>query len=84
MPKFDWNGNGKKDNFDRFMDMKIMSDLSKNTDDNIDDEDIIDDFDDSDDLFEEESEDIENDDIDDAVNQQIVSNKSKTIIEGSF
>lgn len=29
MPGFDWNGNGKKDSFDDFMDMKAMSDSSK-------------------------------------------------------
>ena len=26
MPGFDWNGNGKKDSFDHFMDMKVVSD----------------------------------------------------------
>lgn len=25
MPGFDWNGNGKKDSFDRFMDYKVTS-----------------------------------------------------------
>lgn len=29
MPGFDWNGNGKKDSFDHYMDMKVTSDLSK-------------------------------------------------------
>ena len=29
MPGFDWNGNGKRDAFDRFMDMKVMSEVSK-------------------------------------------------------
>ncbi len=30
MPGFDWNGNGKSDAFDHFMDMKIISDSSDN------------------------------------------------------
>ena len=30
MPGFDWNGNGKKDSFDHFMDNKVMSDTSNN------------------------------------------------------
>ena len=29
MPGFDWNGNGKKDSFDHFMDHKVMSETSK-------------------------------------------------------
>ena len=33
MPGFDWNGNGKRDNFDRFMDMKVMSKVSEGTED---------------------------------------------------
>jgi hypothetical protein len=28
MPGFDWNGNGKKDSFDHFMDNKVMSETS--------------------------------------------------------
>lgn len=28
---FDWNGNGKKDHFDRFMDMKVCSSNKTNT-----------------------------------------------------
>lgn len=32
MPGFDWNGNGKHDAFDTFMDMKVMSDVSDSTD----------------------------------------------------
>ncbi|MBQ2891843.1 MAG: hypothetical protein IJE45_03010 [Bacilli bacterium] len=31
---FDWNKNGKRDNFDRFMDMKVMSKVSEETEDN--------------------------------------------------
>ena len=27
MPGFDWNGNGKSDAFDHFMDMKVISDV---------------------------------------------------------
>lgn len=27
MPGFDWNGNGKLDAFDHFMDMKVISDV---------------------------------------------------------
>ena len=27
---FDWNGNGKKDNFDRFMDMKVSEEINSN------------------------------------------------------
>lgn len=30
MPGFDWNGNGKSDAFDHFMDMKIISDINDN------------------------------------------------------
>lgn len=33
MPGFDWNKNGKRDNFDRFMDMKVISKVSKGTED---------------------------------------------------
>lgn len=29
MPGFDWNGNGKKDSFDHFMDNKVMSETSE-------------------------------------------------------
>ena len=29
MPGFDWNGNGKKDSFDHFMDHKVVSETSK-------------------------------------------------------
>lgn len=37
MPGFDWNKNGKKDNFDRYMDMKVMSSVSDDVDsDNLD------------------------------------------------
>lgn len=32
MPGFDWNGNGKKDSFDHFMDNKVMSETSKDND----------------------------------------------------
>lgn len=32
MPGFDWNGNGKKDSFDHYIDMKVTSDLSKDSD----------------------------------------------------
>lgn len=28
MPRFDWNGNGRQDAFDSFMDMKVVSDVS--------------------------------------------------------
>ena len=28
MPGFNWNGNGKKDSFDHFMDNKVMSETS--------------------------------------------------------
>ena len=31
---FDWNKNGKKDSFDHFMDMKVMSMVSEETEDN--------------------------------------------------
>ena len=31
MPGFDWNGNGKKDSFDHFMDHKVMSETSKDS-----------------------------------------------------
>lgn len=82
MPKFDWNGNEKKDNFDRFMDMKVISEVSKDESDYSSD--LIDDFDDNDDLFEEKSEDVENNDIDYAINQQVISNQSTTFKEGSF
>ena len=34
MPGFDWNKNGKRDNFDRFMDMKVMSKVTEETEDN--------------------------------------------------
>ena len=39
MPKFDWNNNGKKDVFDQYIDMKVMSDESS---DDIDDFDLVD------------------------------------------
>ena len=32
MPGFDWNGNGKSDAFDHFMDMKVISDVCDNND----------------------------------------------------
>ena len=32
MPKFDWNNNGKKDIFDQYMDMKVMSNESYDVD----------------------------------------------------
>lgn len=32
MPGFDWNGNGKSDAFDHFMDMKVISDAYDNND----------------------------------------------------
>ena len=32
MPNFDWNKNGKKDAFDRYMDIKVMSNVSENDD----------------------------------------------------
>ena len=42
MAGFDWNGNGKKDSFDHYMDMKVTSDLSKDNDNS--DSDFGDDF----------------------------------------
>ena len=36
MPGFDWNGNGKSDAFDHFMDMKIISDAYENSDSDFD------------------------------------------------
>ena len=57
MPEFDWNNNGKKDVFDQYMDMKVMSDESSDdTDDfDLDDEDIdildIDDLDDDEEKY---------------------------------
>lgn len=60
MPGFDWNGNGKSDAFDHFMDMKVISDVYDNNDssdfdttdfDNDDfDTDVFDDSDNTDDL----------------------------------
>ena len=48
MPGFDWNGNGRSDAFDHFMDMKVMSDSSDTSDDSLSDyDDISDDTDDS-------------------------------------
>ena len=38
MPRFDWNGNGKRDLFDDYMDMKVMEEVNKKND--------IDDYDD--------------------------------------
>lgn len=32
MPGIDWNGNGKTDSFDHFMDHKVMSETSKDND----------------------------------------------------
>lgn len=32
MPGFDWNGNGKKDAFDHYMDNKVMLETSKDSD----------------------------------------------------
>ena len=79
MAKFDWNGNGKKDNFDRFIEMKVISEVSKDEVDK-----ITEDFDENDDLIEEESEDYDNDDTDEAIYQQVVIKKSTTIKEGDF
>lgn len=31
MPGFDWNGNGKKDSFDHYMDHKVVSETSKDS-----------------------------------------------------
>ena len=46
MPGFDWNGNGRSDAFDHFMDMKVMSDSSDVSDDNFSDcDDVSDDTD---------------------------------------
>ena len=36
MPGFDWNGNGKSDAFDHFMDMKVMSSSSSDDSDELD------------------------------------------------
>lgn len=36
MLKFDWNNNGKKDIFDQYMDMKVMSDISHDDTDDFD------------------------------------------------
>lgn len=47
MPGFDWNGNGKKDSFDRFMEIKILSSESEVTDTSDIDDDSIDEIDDS-------------------------------------
>ena len=81
MPKYDWNGNGKKDNFDHFIEMQVISEVSK---DEIDDSlDTIDDFADNDHLFEEKTENIENT-IDYSINRQNISNQPTTIKEGSF
>lgn len=46
MAGFDWNGNGSRDAFDSFMDMKIMSDDSSDSDDGFSDydDDVTDDF----------------------------------------
>ena len=46
MPGFDWNGNGKRDALDSFMDMKIMSDASSDSDNGFSDydDDVINDF----------------------------------------
>ena len=79
MAKFDWNGNGKKDNFDRFIEMKVISEVSK---DEV--EEITEEFDENDDLIEEELEDYDNDDIDEAIYQQVVTKESTTIKEGDF
>ena len=50
MPGFDWNGNGRSDAFDHFMDMKVMSDSSDASDDSSSDyDDISDDTDSYDD-----------------------------------
>ncbi len=50
MPGFDWNGNGRSDAFDHFMDMKVMSDSSDVSDDNFSDyDDVSDDTDNYDD-----------------------------------
>lgn len=81
MPKYDWNGNGKKDNFDHFIEMQVISEVSK---DEIDDSlDTIDDFVDNDHLFEGKSENIENT-IDYSINRQDISNQPITNKEGSF
>ena len=49
MAKFDWNGNGKKDNFDRFIEMKVISEVSK---DEV--EEITEEFDENDDMVKED------------------------------
>ena len=42
MPGFDWNKNGKKDNFDHYMDMKVMSSVLDDVDsDNLDTDDEL-------------------------------------------
>ncbi len=33
MKRFDWNGNGKRDVFDDFMDMKVIEEVNRKTDD---------------------------------------------------
>jgi len=79
MPKIDWNGNGKKDNFDCFIEMKVISGVSK--DEVVE---ITEDFDENDYLVDEVLEDIENNDNDDIIYQQVITNKSTAIKESSF
>jgi len=50
MPGFDWNGNGKSDAFDHFMDMKVMSSSSSSDSDEFEVDTDVDDTDDDIDL----------------------------------
>ena len=79
MPKFDWNGNGKKDNFDHFIEMQVISEVSK--DEVVE---TTEDFEENDDIVEEELEDIDNNDNDGIIYQQVITDKSTAIKDGSF
>ena len=79
MPGFDWNKNGKKDNFDRYMDMKVMSSVSDDANSN--NFDVDDEFDED---SEEEIYDEINLDIDNVEIQNIPGNNSNEQQINSF
>ena len=79
MPGFDWNKNGKKDNFDRYMDMKVISSATDDVDS--DDFDIDDEYDED---SEEEIYDDINLDIDNVVTPNIPSKNSNEQQTNSF
>ena len=80
MPGFDWNGNGRSDSFDHFMDMKVMSDSSDTSDDSLSDYDYI--SDDTDDSYDDDDVDVGRAELVGTL-RNVVSNRSYTSSKSS-